>query len=1814
MFKSFDFGKGLSKMVEAYHRTPLRSQQGKKARIVKAMESYATNYMAVVLKPGKANPGQLTNGAEALVEAALAVGDDRIAYTTFAELVARSKKVPVVPSLHTLVDKLLDLPTELKEERVALLSWRITTGSLAPERFLKYMSERAKLTGDPADWKDYAWGLDQLIKNHSLELADNLAVDHLQELLENKNKLGDRLIEVQLKMAETYLARSDNHKAEELLIEIASDSDQLTEDYLETVERLLQVRPGAEWGLHSMALMPWLAKFHEGKIGWTQMNEKLTRVQGHNDQLAEFLLGHDLMPHHDRLALFALRRLLKADDPVRIQQNIQRWTARHTDLKIGIPEGAAELINNAGARGAVDLDDEAVEMVVQQAPAKEAVEITPSLMDCATQVELELRLDERYGDNLTAETASELITELQEEGAAQWMINAAHRWVGEKLLKLGDANGALSHLETMAVNTPDAARELIDLVKEATGGDEPDPAARALIGKLELAAGNYAGALFSAEELADDKAAQQQLLTALETWIVAQSEPPPLMLLVLGQTQRLMLGDPEAGFEPATTASLLAPEDAEIAAAYQTWLDVLEENLIHRQRAQQATYLCAQENHRELLPVAVHEIDALTGISGDDLPPEPAEWLNMLRPVLDMAADEESQALRNQWTRLYLTYVAKSASEEEIPAAIQAAVEQAEPQLVLSIADELGVPVPAEARLMVECESLAKQGEWQRAVELIHEVPADGPTGLLPVKLLCDHLPTEALLPATEQLNQVFLERGDSSSQLELIRCLDSRLETESSNAARDVRDYSDENLLTLCRNQYEPAIRYLMTSQRQIGDPVEVMRHLTILARTGDDEALDGLYSILMQQLPEGEPADLLVESALLLAEARHDEDPAETLELLARTGQATNEPQLMLEQIDNLELLPDEPELLLMIGNLAVAAKNEQRALAVVNDLAALEAIDEARQLASRLAEACPESETVQRQLIKLQFSGGDIDYHQATVQLLKMAQSQQEKGDDLGEVVNELQEEIASAVAAAPDNTEALHLRLAVAALKGNREEATELIQRLLEHGPQAMSGLLELFENLAMQDTGLPTALVVTWGRILFMSGRTADALDRLAGLREAVGDYPEYTTLLKEIRDAGGGPGASMQLGEAYIRVNLWQRSAEEYSSALEQDPSLAIPILTQLRYHGALDPNPMQYPLHLLALRCVAESDRAADWGWAMSALRWLMPRWSAEELFGLATILWRNEERVELTTQQRSELLLQLFKLAIKLGQAEDALEYLRQAWDLAEEPGDELIGALEDMDEDKLPADSPHWIEFRELQLSAAVIKNDTQAVVNAAQMLAATGEQGRERSLVVLGEYQRQARDPGPVLLARLQLLDLSTDHGRQMFVDELLAAAETDLPEGEVHSLIRTVLELTKESTDSPGLTKLLLQLFRQLGDEARAWQLALSFIVDVDDLAEMAMEVLTQLAEDEYALSQQVALIEIHLLRSEYDLALSQLQKLDFSAADELGNDAARLAEALLFTSVEADARTWLVQHYRQTGQEELAADHLVWAHATSNPLPAGWLHELDSGEMLFRSGQLKELHGDRTGALKAYEQAREDDQASSYIQAAVRLRLSQLAEHDNDLQLAQQYNNEVREILPDYTPADRRAANLATAINLKRIEELKSEPESKERTIETARLLCAVGKPGEAIGVLQNGISKGQGSPEVSVELGECFHLQGDYRIALRVFADVLRKLETAADAVDLQLRALYTMASAHEKLGELDETIRYLEQILMLNHDYRDCRQRLESLYRGEKPVKPAAEPKPAQAEPDSKGQQEIIDEILGMLGLPDEPEQGQG
>src|SRR4030042_6289899 len=95
MLKGFDFGKALPEQVEAFRRAAPAQRQRKGEALKRALAAHARRYLAVVDKPGGANPGQLKNAAEIIVDTSLLIQDGSVAYPVFAELVGRSRQGPV---------------------------------------------------------------------------------------------------------------------------------------------------------------------------------------------------------------------------------------------------------------------------------------------------------------------------------------------------------------------------------------------------------------------------------------------------------------------------------------------------------------------------------------------------------------------------------------------------------------------------------------------------------------------------------------------------------------------------------------------------------------------------------------------------------------------------------------------------------------------------------------------------------------------------------------------------------------------------------------------------------------------------------------------------------------------------------------------------------------------------------------------------------------------------------------------------------------------------------------------------------------------------------------------------------------------------------------------------------------------------------------------------------------------------------------------------------------------------------------------------------------------------------------------------------------------------------------------------------------------------------------------------------------------------------------------------------------------------------------------------------------------------------------
>ena len=1989
MFDRFDFGKSLEKQVEAYKRLSLQAQKRREPNLVKYLDAYTKKYMSVVNNPGAANPGLLKNGAEALVEAAEVLQEGRIVYEAFAEMVGKSRKVPVVPGLAALVDRLLEVPTPLNRERVALLNWRITTGNMRPERHLKYLSERANLSGEVADWKDYSWGVSQLLKKEAIKLNEDVTVDSLKELLDNKVRLGDRAAQVQMMMAESLLERKNPRQAESYVIEMIGESETLPEAFAELVERLIEARNETAWELHRLVLIPSIAQFMEGKLNAQAIAEMFTRSHKYTAELVGFMLDNPAMPRNERLSVMTLERILPSD-PDKVGPLIERYRQVHKDAAVAVPDEAEEMLRkyqstraareSAGTLGktssaaeellaavtrempvvepapppvteapaelaaevpaetaavetveepvietpaevaevvaepvaepaalepevveepvvaeaiAVEaapepqaeedsLEPEPVEVVaeaeetpkpaadvnyaddvpdaepleligampepesgaavaepveadavaevetpaasaepaaveepvaasaeepaaepeatpVEAAPAAAELPSVAAIMVAADDVRVLIAaLEEQLGDRLLSDAEIEtMIHEIAGTDAVPWAGLETSMWLAAKLYIDGDQKSSTRILSRINVETEQDAQRVAKLVHETSDG-KLNPEQRELLVRLALVRRDYDAALADAFALPQDWEGRSRVLADLANWLGEHEEGDPQMMLAHAMTLREQTGNPAEGFGMAVAAALLAPDNRNVQNAVASWAQTVEPATVHGVRAEAASRMCAELGRSELLPVALSEIELLAGLEQEGAQQDAFRLIEALRPVIDSTAGGTANETRRRWTRLYLLTMIKTSDKEQIPGLLTRVTAEMEPEETLTLVEEIGEALPASARFTVHYESLVRKGDWEQALELIRASERIPVESAVPVRMLANHLNAENAVSATERLSTIFTERGDHEGSLELVKEFGQKLAGGGNGKhVKQLRKMLDDVLAHLCDGEYEPAVRYRLSTRQDAGDYVTTIRDLLALARQRDSEALTALIELFPELLNRGGENALVRDTAQQIAMLKADSDPDLARRIIGDAGRALGELRWAMNQLEALGLSSDDNIQHYELGKLSLEEKNYDAAVLEINALISRGDWIAARELNSELLNEQPELEKAQLAMIRIVLSGDQQDARLATGHLLKLAHIYQRRDINPTSALAPLKAEVEAMLLKKPGDLETQHLQLALAALTGEYQRVTELVDELVSRDPKS---LLRLFEELALDDTDLPSPLVVAWGRALFKAGRIDDALNRLAGLREAVGDYPEYIALLEEIKNEGGGPGACMQLGEAYLRVHLWQRSAEEYATALDLDESLAEPILTQLRHHAALDPNPMKYPLHLLGLRAVAASGRQADWGWAISALTWLLPRWNAEELYGLARRLWEQHDRGELMEEQQSELLLHLFRLASRLGRSSDALEYLSHAWEMSGEPTADLVRALGELDREGLGDNQEDWIKLRRYELQAAMQHGDTEKVITAANELASTALEGRRLSLDALANYRRQTPDQLPILLARLKLLDLSSAEGRDTFVSELLAAADTDLPTDQARSLIRTVLELIEDSTESPELTKLLLQLFRQMGDEARAWQLAKNFVQGQSDPTPAALDMMQQLAASEFAQYQQISLVETHMVRREFEQAAQVLERIKPSELSDNVETALRLAEALLGAPGGTLARRWLIGCYRMHGRLEQAADHLVWAHAASDPQPADWLHEETSGDLMFRSGQLYELQGNTDQALRRYEEAYRAKPRNTFTAAAVCSRLSNLHEQAGNLAKADKYAQEAVELLPGRNELRARVVELELKIKRQRIIDLHATTDSAERTLSIAILHRECGELDEAISELQGGIGRGQTLPAIYIELAECFNETGDFNIARRAFTEVINKLESTDGDAELRLRGLYGLATTEERLANRSEAIRCIEQILVVRHNYLDSRQRLEKLYSAGGSPAPAT---PVEKSTDAK--QEIVSEILSLLDL---------
>ncbi|MCH7471839.1 hypothetical protein IIA79_02685 [bacterium] len=1664
------------KQVDAYRKLSPDQRKRREAHLSKQLDKYSKQFLAAINDAGSANPGLLKNGAEALIEVTAILQNSEAAYVAYNEMVNRSRKVPVVPGLATLVDRLLELPTSLDRERAALLNWRITTGTMRLERRMQYLSERAQLTGEATDWKELLLSLQQQIKKGSLKPSDELVVSTLNTLFEHKIKLGEKAIMVSILHSESLLEQNKPRESEKVLEEVAIESNELPEEFFAQVEKQLKIRREASWELHQLLLMRALDALNEGRLSWSAVETRLDYAMLHKEELFDFLIEQEVLPREDRLSEFLVKQIIGMA-PNKAQELLKRW--RQALKRAGVEQPAVALALLDGTEGAQLT-------VAAEQPAELAETPPPTLAGMLSQCSDEEAVRKALQENipqveLATEDTGQAIIDLGQAGVPKWVVYEAKLWLMEQLFAAGEY---------------DAAEVFLD-------------------------------------------------------------------------------------------------------------------------------------------EVPVHE-------------------------------QEEKQ---DRWTRFGLMLAVNSGDKARIEQAFAVAKEELGADEAASLVEELGGEVPPTAQveddfaqLEKQYDSLVKEGAWQVALDLIEQQGGGQDSSSLvanSLKALCDTLAVEKLLPAAQQITKILGEAGDDAGQLELIKLVHSRGGNGdgTQQEQEELQGLLDKVLAGLCDRQFEPAVQYRAEAAEVEGKKAAVESAVPesaavpeqagevegAAARSGlrehvdkaavesavpesaavpeqaGEKSIDQLEATFAELLQMEGLGEQLKQVAEQLGEAVAIDNPERAAHFFTQVAQATGDAAWAQERLDHLKLSQGTVELQTLAGSTALKEQDYAGALTAAEKLIELGAGGAARELAEAVINAEPESRQAQLLAIRSLIVGEPRDLTRATNNLLDLLPLYQ-SGDanpkqDLAKIkttAGELGGEL-------PDNLEAKHLLFVLHAMSGEMEDAAELVPGILEQGVEGASELLSLFERLALQDTDLPTSLILAWGRALMHAGRLKDALDRLAGLRDAVSDYPDYTALLEEIKEAGGGPGASMQLAEAYLRVNQWHSAAEEYASAMNLDESLAEVILTQLQRHSALDPKPNKYPLHLIGLNAVAlSSPESTDWGWALSALTWLMPRWSAEELYTVAQKLLIQMDQAELEEEQKIEMLLDLHSLASKLGVAVASLDYLCQAWERAgggrasapainggqgRPPSNqpELVKALRGFDQAALSDDPQQLFKLHRLELELAVSEGDSGGVASAARMLAETGGEGHELALAMLAKYQKQAKDSLIVLLTRLELTGPDAAKDRQELLDGLLAITEAELSVDRAHAMIRPVLDLVEQRAYSPELQRLLMQLLRKMGDLARAWQHALWYVCSEGGLASTSMEVVREIAADSAAIKQQVGLIEIRLLRGEYEAAASALERLDMDSLDDQGAPAASLAEALLGTPAKKAARAWLAAYYRQAGIPALAADHLVWAHVEGNPQPDEWLQSERSGDLLYRSAQLLEAKGDGEAALESYERARKAKTKDNYVAASVRVHLANLARTAGNTEATQSLLEEALKILPDDLQVRLQLEQIEQAIISERIDAVRKQDDNAERTLSIAGILRSLGKMEEAISELQDGIGRGQHDPEIYLLLAECFADSGEYTISRSAFKEVLGKLESEKGATELKLRALYGLASIEEMLANTAQAIHHLEQLLVIKRGYLDAKERLELLYGGQKG--------PAPEEKDSDTSQ-ILDDLMSLLGAPDEQE----
>lgn len=1989
MFKGFDYGKGLSKQLEAYRRLPAQQRQRREARLGKQYDSYCKKFLDALNNSSSTNPGLLKNAAEIIVDTAKELGSSGNAFSIFAEMVSRSRKVPVIPGLSGLVDNMLEQDTELRAERLALLNWRITTGNMRVDRYLSYQVERARLSGDSEHWKDLCWGLLQLVQKGTIKPQDGPALEALEILQKKHHELGEKIVDVLMMLAEARYAQSNFAEMERCLLEVGTRSTKQPSGFFELLEMLLNERPDACWELHQLALNHALQAVVEGRQVWSTAEAAIARSRKYRERRLDYLLEHPLMVKLEPLAHFVLDAILNLPEN-KVHQTLLRWryafSSRGADMTDSVKKaytaakeqgytgmdsiptvvqpadmGSSEMPGaeetqvpsedvmpeppQVAQPGAVDDDDVVhvpleVSAAVDQGFAEEFVpedepesEVQPQVTDeeeAAAEVQMEepassdpepapepqsepeaVPLDEEAEHE---PTLYEQVLACSNAKQLQRVLTAAYPLADEDITSieqiLDDSNATrqpwlpyeirLELAKWHAVNRDSASAEealkpievplnttpksLISRIHGIFGDAMPDIALK-VIAETLLTAGDFLQSIDYGKRIGNPEA-RQGTLNEIQNWLLVQSDPSPLMEIAAAEIQRVLSGDDTAELETAIRASLLAPDYEPVQQLYAGWLEATPAAEVNLARAKVAASLCNEGPSAGMAREAAKAIMALLEEPGGSAAAATARELVIdLRGALEEYGllDDLAGILEDEFAAEPLTADSASVETEEQPAEEAAAVEtsdeptaevaELQPNFFVSANGQAEEEQPEEAEETEDVELTAEAGEEEVAAEaeestlevaafLAEADQADTEEAAQEPELELAHasvgataasvgathggvnwgavtnseiaghlssgdwhgagkkagevygsgngdsvggltgiyhsLPSEAMLPFSEGLAQSYTELEEYGKLIDVL----SLINVELSNGKRSLREdtqlqsFIDGTLHSLCEKAFTDSFddEYEFTAKTESGR--QAINDLLILARSGDKTACLQLHKAFVAILKNEPDAPLLQVIADVLAPMLKESAPQQSLKLVARAGLAVNDARWALSRIDDLELACTEAESCFLLGQLYLAKDDLQMSCSAIEKLISMGDSASARELLTQLSEPSVGKLDSMVQLTRMFVLLDPPDYDNAFDQLLEIYQMVSESSIDLKPALAPLAALSDERATQKSNDLQVCKFQLLLYAVLGESGKVLSITEQLFSADPVVGEKLLRTIDRIAMQDNAIPPLAVIGWAKALLITGRTGDALDKLAGIADSGVEYQAYTRLLEEAKQGCESADAHMQLAETYLRNHLWMRSADEYRHALAKDSELCEPIFTQLKRWGALELDPIKHPVHLLAVQATAMSNNPENWSWALEALPWLRESWPPKDLHQLALDLWENRGRTELDDNLTSVLIEQLIELAIDSNSIESATSLLVEVW----EPGSKLAHAMRPVIgsiEKRLRTGSTTLLfQFKKIMLQDAIAELDVERLGQAADDLAEAGEQGRQAVISLLCSDELPENLAGTAGCKALEYLRLEEPRDQKEFLKLLNRLGNRELPISATRTLIHSAVSLMNQESSSPELQSSVFALLRNARDDQRSAALAAYLAQPGQQLAADAAESIAELAIRNHSPQQCLTMAELCLLggseaRQAYEWLAKAGAKLDLDYTVPL----TALAHSLAGTAAAAEGHAGLSLFYRKAGDPDRAAQELLWAHQAGSKVDMGWLANADSGNLGFYSALLLLDQHKQEEAVARLQHVVVDGAADVDHSVAARMTMAQLALEQDRITEAFSQAEAAKAMSPKHPLANEMIDSLKQEIFRERLEAAKDQVESAERTLMIAQLHKENGAVTDAINELQAGIRKGFANEDVFLELAECFSLAGQHNISRRAYFEALKRLEQRNGDSELMVRALYGLAQEDIQLGNQDEAISNLEYLQLIKSDYRDAQLLIEQLYKA----------KDASSKPNSPDvASQVLEQIMTLLG----------